>query len=189
MATATEIATRALKRLKVVPAGGTPSAADLQDAIEALEAMIDSWEGEGLSGDVLPLDGRFEQGVIAMLAVRLAEDYGQSPGPVLMRDAEDGKASIRAAFIPAPEAVFDSGLVGVSRYYRLHGAQEVLAKWEPATQYTLRQYVSNGANLYECITSGTSAASGGPTGTESEITDGTAVWCWRRVLGDPPGVA
>ncbi len=34
------------------------------------------------------------------------------------------------------------------------------------------------ANVYHCTTAGTTAASGGPTGTGTAIADGTAVWQW-----------
>lgn len=95
MSTATEIATKALKRINVIGAGETPAAPDLADSIDALNAMIASWEADGLSGDTLPLDKRFEQGIIALLAVRLAEDFGKSPGPVLMRDAANGWAALQ----------------------------------------------------------------------------------------------
>lgn len=38
------------------------------------------------------------------------------------------------------------------------------------------QYCTNGGNTYVCATAGTTAASGGPTGTGSGITDGTVTW-------------
>lgn len=38
------------------------------------------------------------------------------------------------------------------------------------------QYCTNGGNTYICTTAGTSAASGGPTGTGTGIADGTVVW-------------
>ena len=59
MATATQISTRALRRLGVFDALESPSAMDVAAATEALTAMIASWEAEGLSGDVLPIDSRF----------------------------------------------------------------------------------------------------------------------------------
>jgi len=65
--------------------------------------------------------------------------------------------------------------------------QEGLASgvpWEPNTVYTTQFYVNlvtNGGNLYTCTTAGTSAASGGPTGTGASITDGTAVWKYSGV--------
>jgi len=49
--------------------------------------------------------------------------------------------------------------------------------WAGSTAYDVGYYVTNDTNhLYICTTAGTSAASGGPTGTGSGITDGDAEW-------------
>lgn len=52
--------------------------------------------------------------------------------------------------------------------------------WAPTTAYVAtpgsRSVVTNLGRAYICITSGTSAGSGGPTGTGTDITDGTAHW-------------
>jgi hypothetical protein len=53
--------------------------------------------------------------------------------------------------------------------------------WAGSTAYTLGQYRTNGANIYKCTTAGTSASSGGPTGTGTSISDGTATWDWYCV--------
>lgn len=98
MATTGEVATKALKRLAIISPGETPSAAELSDATDALNAMIASWTAKGLSNDTLPLSSAHEAGVIAMLAVRIAEDYGKTPGPVLARDAEAGWKALQGAF-------------------------------------------------------------------------------------------
>jgi hypothetical protein len=189
MATTTQIVTRALRRIRVIPAGGTPSAEDLSDGTDALTAMINGWEADGLTGDVLPLDARFEQGVVAMLAVRMAGEYGKEPDAVLLRDATDGWSQISAAFFAVPSSRFDSALKYTGHFtdvgYIIGELADNYDIWQASTQYDLRRFVRNGANLYECITAGTSAASGGPTGTAAEITDGTCVWCWRRVAGEP----
>jgi len=179
MATATEISTRALRRVGAFDVLEAPSAVDVANATEALTAMIASWESEGLSGDILPVDARFEQAVVAMLAMRLCEEYGKTPGPVLVRDADRGWATLQAAFIATGEAEFDAGLVMTMR--RGTAPQTVVAAWQPETAYVLRAFVINNANRYELVTAGTSASSGGPTGTDSEITDGACVWCWRGV--------
>lgn len=55
--------------------------------------------------------------------------------------------------------------------------------WAPSTAYTPNgspplTYVRNGGNIYLCKTAGTSASSGGPTGTSADITDGTARWTY-----------
>jgi len=187
MATATQIATRALKRLSVVAAGEAATAEEVADATEALTAMINSWEAEGLSGDVLPLDARFEQAVVAMLAVRLAPEYGRSVDPVLARDADAGWNQITGAFFAVPKSRFDPGLIYTGRYTSIGvilGQEfEDYADWQASTTYALRSHVENVGNIYECVTAGTSASSGGPTGTEAEITDGTVEWCFRRVAG------
>ncbi len=61
--------------------------------------------------------------------------------------------------------------------------------WAGSTTYTVGLLRKNGANVYRCITAGTSAASGGPTGTGSDITDGTAHWAYYRQLRIGPGGA
>lgn len=49
--------------------------------------------------------------------------------------------------------------------------------WTASTAYELGDIVSNDSGkLYTCSTAGTSAGSGGPTGTSTAITDGTAKW-------------
>lgn len=64
-----------------------------------------------------------------------------------------------------------------------------LAAWAPSTGYSVGQRRTNGsspARCYICITSGTSAGSGGPLTTAADITDGTVHW---RYLGDGAAAA
>jgi hypothetical protein len=49
-------------------------------------------------------------------------------------------------------------------------------QWVAATAYAVGDEVKNGSYNYVCVTAGTSAGSGGPTGTGTSITDGTVVW-------------
>lgn len=48
--------------------------------------------------------------------------------------------------------------------------------WAPSTSYSVGDRRRNGPAVYECITAGASAASGGPTGKGSDIVDGAAHW-------------
>jgi hypothetical protein len=48
--------------------------------------------------------------------------------------------------------------------------------WIASTAYALNKYASHSGNWYRCITAGTSASSGGPTGTGASISDGTVTW-------------
>jgi len=184
MATATELTTRALRRLGVLDPLQAAAAEDIQTGTEALNAMIASWETDGLSGDVLPLDARHEAGVVAMLAVRLAEEYGKSPGPVLLRDARDGWTALQAAYMPIPESVFDMGLrqPGAGYVYEQDTAPDAqVPAWEANRSYLLRSTVISNGALYECITAGTSGSTA-PAGTFAIIVDGTCEWCFRRVV-------
>lgn len=185
MATTQEISTRALRRIKVLSPDESLSGDMLTSATEALTAMVNSWEAEGLSGDILPIDARFEQGLVAMLAVRMAEEFGKEPGPVLLRDADMGWKAIQAAFFAVPKSTFDRAVTytgpDLGQGIILGQTTEGYADWAASTEYELRDFVINEKALYECITAGTSASSGGPAGTDAEITDGTVEWCFRRV--------
>jgi hypothetical protein len=187
MATATQISTRALRRIGAIPSGATPPAQDIADATDELNGMIASWEAYGLSGDVLPLDGRFENAVVDMLALRLCDPFGVTPTPRLEQDAADGWNSIQAAFFAVPKSRFDNALAYTGHYtdvgYIIGDVTDSISNWQGSTAYSLRQCVVNNANVYECIEAGTSDVSGGPTGTGAEIVDGSAIWCWRRVVG------
>lgn len=48
--------------------------------------------------------------------------------------------------------------------------------WLAGTPTPAGWYCVNGGRIYECTTPGTTAASGGPTGTGSGITDGGSTW-------------
>ena len=55
------------------------------------------------------------------------------------------------------------------------------AAWQASTAYAVGAVVSNdGDKVYTCDTAGTSAGSGGPTGTGADITDGSARWDYTR---------
>lgn len=59
--------------------------------------------------------------------------------------------------------------------------------WAPLTDYYVNEMRTNDGNkLYRCITTGKSAAAGGPTGTGADITDGAAHWAYVETLADPP---
>lgn len=60
--------------------------------------------------------------------------------------------------------------------------------WAPSTSYTVGAQVTNAGNLYQCVVAGTSAASGGPLGTQltSAQVDGTASWAYK---GPAPAIA
>ncbi len=58
------------------------------------------------------------------------------------------------------------------------GVKPLVPVWVLSTAYLVGEPVTNDGGVYRCITAGTSASSGGPTGQTSDITDGTAHWCY-----------
>lgn len=52
----------------------------------------------------------------------------------------------------------------------------VAEPWAASRAYVVGQQVLNGGNVYRCTVAGTSAGSGGPTGTGTGITDGGVTW-------------
>jgi hypothetical protein len=54
--------------------------------------------------------------------------------------------------------------------------------WAPSTAVREGQERKNGSYLYTCTTAGTTAGSGGPTGTGTGIVDGTAEWDYTNTL-------
>lgn len=181
MSSSAQIVARALKRLRVIAPGEDPSADDAADGLATLNAMIASWEGKGVkvSGDV-PLDARFEQGVIAMLAVRLAPDYGKQVDAVTASDAEDGWRALQAAFNPVPKAQFDTALRNMpsQRYW---GGVGSVPLWQVKHEYGVGDRVQSSGRLYECTVAGTSGALR-PLGSSQSIPDGSVTWKWVRDL-------
>lgn len=59
----------------------------------------------------------------------------------------------------------------------------VAPAWVASTAVVASVFRTNGANIYRCVTAGTTAASGGPTGTGIGIADGSAVWDWYCFAG------
>jgi hypothetical protein len=53
--------------------------------------------------------------------------------------------------------------------------------WLASTAFSVGDRVSNGVNTYVATTAGTSAASGGPVGTGTGITDGSVVWSFEGI--------
>jgi len=110
-----EIITSALRALRIVAEGESATAAQAADALVVLNQMMESWSvGEtalhyfaqtDVSGEC-PIPQWAERGVIAMLAIELAADYGAEITPALVKRAEDGygvilRESIKAAMKPA----------------------------------------------------------------------------------------
>lgn len=77
-------------------------------------------------------------------------------------------------------------VAGKARYWRIYDAASSVCHmqglcsepWAASKAYALNMHVNNGGNVYLSTTAGTSAGSGGPSGTGTGITDGSAVWAY-----------
>lgn len=74
-------------------------------------------------------------------------------------------------------ALRDAAASGGISYYQCTTGGRLAPAWIASTAYVVGDLVKNDTTrIYECVTAGTSASSGGPTGTGSAISDGTASW-------------
>jgi hypothetical protein len=66
---------------------------------------------------------------------------------------------------------------GQPSYWQCITAGRLASAWVLSTAYVVGSVVLNDTDkIYACVTAGTSAGAGGPTGTGTAIADGTAVW-------------
>jgi hypothetical protein len=105
--------------------------------------------------------------------------------------AATGAGVLTLSGFPKTDSSADNtGTAGAARIRTASGGTDIITgmtvglsstaapAWAASTAYTVGQYRTNGANQYRCTTAGTSASSGGPTGTGTGISDGTAVWAY-----------
>jgi hypothetical protein len=191
VSTSADVVTRAMRQLSLIAATETPSAADAEHVQQALNAMIAGLAADGmdLSPDV-PLPARHEEGLVAMLAQRIAPDFGVPSGLLgseaqagtISYDAEKGHQRLRAQYMRVPAASLDNTLINMpsQRYWLSTGAPPM---WKPGQEYSISDCVQWQGRIYECTTAGTSATNGiGPEGYGASITDGTVVWAFKRVM-------
>jgi hypothetical protein len=105
-----------------------------------------------------------------LVTINLAADWMSAPSG----------GSVQMNGTPEDTSADGTGLAG---YYRInqgatcHEQGLVAETWLGSKAYLAGQQVSNDSGrCYRCITAGTSAASGGPTGTGANIADNTAAW-------------
>ena len=107
MATVRNIVTRSLRRVNITDAGEEASARDADAALEAYNELFFAWVSEGVDtspavlglDDTFPLATKHERGVIALLGIRLADDYDEEVTPILARDADTGWRMLQADYV------------------------------------------------------------------------------------------
>ena len=86
MTTMQDIVTGAARRIRIIGAGESLSAEDSSDILAALNTLMAQWQAEGIdigwttslaASATFPLEAKHEDGVKALLAKRVAEDFGE----------------------------------------------------------------------------------------------------------------
>lgn len=114
MATVQDIVTRALRKIGVIAKDVDASADDMAEGVDALNAMIHAWELRGVdldwtdqtSADTFALDAPYHEGVVYLLASRIAPDY-EIPQSF---DADDWFRGFQAANMTISEAAMPLAL-------------------------------------------------------------------------------
>src|SRR5262245_27482960 len=139
--------------------------AALWDLAQAVNASQDPAQATGASLDALAaLTGTFRVAASPSLATLTLTGTAST---VVASGSQVKTASTGAVFATTASATITA-----------------LAAWTASTAYIVGDRRSNASRSYQCITAGTSAASGGPNTTAADITDGTAHWTY---LGEGTG--
>jgi len=103
--------------------------------------------------------------------------YAFETSPTTHYAASLPSAGIHGAYSRGDIAANNVAGSGTVSFWQCSVAGRLAPAWVGSTAYVQGDLVLNDTDkIYECVTSGTSAAAGGPTGTGSAISDGTVVW-------------
>lgn len=110
------------------------------------------------------------------------------PYPEVMQQDINNKPFVNAAKDPFATGIEIPKRLAVRVFSQFEAVGVYAPAWAGNTAYKYGQYVTNNGNIYRCMTAGTSAASGGPSGTGAGITDGSILPAiWNYVPPPPNG--
>lgn len=144
------------------------------------EQLSEAWQaGEGIAQLYNP-NGAVDQGLDNLCAITGTTRFPAS------------KSQVTLTLTGTPTTIVALGKIAsiplTTSKFVLKAAATIaaVAAWAGTTAYALGDRRRNGTTqrVYQCITAGTSAGSGGPTSTSADITDGTVHW---RFLGPGTG--
>lgn len=120
MATARDIVSGALRRLTLRGSGEPIPANEAQDTLAALNDMMHAWKGQSLTYEhttmelstTFPLEDDLHQGVKAMLAIRIADEFGGAAivTQKIYDDAEAGQHMVAGRYWDDKASVLDKTL-------------------------------------------------------------------------------
>lgn len=179
----------AIGRLKLHGASGTPPLVAIVSALIGSTApnrvpagMISVKEPLSVEGTALgPENGRW---VLGAEAQEVAVTIGSDGGSRLFRGLASQLPPTEADGWRRGDRIVrrDASASAVAEIVCVTGGSAANTAWAVSTAYSVGARRYNGANVYRCVTAGTSAGAGGPTGTGSSIADGTVVWAYVAPL-------
>ena len=121
--------------------------------------------------------GTLELGTTAMAVTISSATLNASAGTI-------SGAVLTLSGFPKSSAASAGGRVAAARIRNASAVDQITGltvgmsatAWAASTAYAVGNLRANGAGVYRVTVAGTSAASGGPTGTGSAITDGSVTW-------------
>lgn len=119
MATASDIVTRALRSLRVISSGETPTADESADGLTALNDMLAAWALDGIdlghitlvAADELDVPDMHLQTIRLALAERLAGEYGAELAPADQIALSKGMTALQARYFSVPDLVPQSAVM------------------------------------------------------------------------------
>jgi hypothetical protein len=152
----------------------------LQLSVESRNAQLDAIEASIGTSPVLLLRtgtqpataGTADSGTV-LVTINLPSDW--------MNPAANGSKTMAGSW--ADNSADAGGFAGHYRIYKSDGVTcmlqgPVAMAWFPDTQYAAGHRAVNGANIYVATVGGTTASSGGPTGTGNSIVDNGVTWSY-----------
>lgn len=119
MTTVRQICIDALGELQYFPANEDPAAADIEEARKRLNRMLNGWKADGVDvgltadlelTDDFPMNDEHEEGIVALLAKRVAPAFSVTASQETQARALDGWQRILATYVATPTADFDKAL-------------------------------------------------------------------------------
>lgn len=132
------------------------------EAWDLAEAIYRAADPDGATGDGL-------EAIAALTGTRRA--------PATRSEAQAVLAGATGTIVPAGSAA-RSPSNGARWSLRSVVTLAAVMPWAGATTYAAGDRRANSGELYEVVTGGASAASGGPSGTGTSIVDGAVTWRW-----------
>lgn len=152
------------------------SNAVLEPMANALETAIGTAPTLEIRGGTPPAAiGTADSGTL-LASITLPSDW--------LSNASAGVKSLLGSWSGTGAAAGDATYYRIKQGVTAHIQGLISMPWQASNAVVVGEYNHNGGNLYRCTTAGTTASSGGPSGTGATISDGTAVWAFVQAGTD-----